>query len=100
MRDVVRIRTNQKFTDHYTLYEEIGEGKFGKVFRCVEKDTNLELAAKSIRLKKDADLAKVEKEVSFFVFWRLGIVFVDLTNVEISDQHYDTNATSLYSPDL
>jgi serine/threonine protein kinase len=64
LRDVVRIRTNQQFSDFYTLYEEIGEGKFGKVFRCVEKATNLELAAKCIRLKKDADLAKVEKEVT------------------------------------
>lgn len=39
-------------------------GKFGKVFRCVEKNTGLTLAAKFIKLRKDADLAKVEKEVS------------------------------------
>ncbi|KAI6215549.1 Stretchin-Mlck [Aphelenchoides besseyi] len=69
-RDVVRIRTNQKFGDFYELFEEIGEGKFGKVFRCVEKATGLELAAKCIRLKKDADLAKVEKEVNIMTQMR------------------------------
>ncbi|CAD5213975.1 unnamed protein product [Bursaphelenchus okinawaensis] len=60
-RDGVKIRTDQKITDFYTIYEEIGEGKFGKVFRCVEKETGLTLAAKFIKLRKDADLAKVEK---------------------------------------
>lgn len=39
-------------------------GKFGKVYRCVEKATNLILAAKCIRLKRDADIEKVEQEVS------------------------------------
>uniref|UniRef100_A0A915CQQ3 Protein kinase domain-containing protein n=1 Tax=Ditylenchus dipsaci TaxID=166011 RepID=A0A915CQQ3_9BILA len=69
-RDGVRIKTNQKFADYYELYEEIGEGKFGKVFRCVEKSTKLTLAAKCIRLKRDADLQKVEKEVNIMTHMR------------------------------
>ncbi|KAI6217382.1 Stretchin-Mlck [Aphelenchoides fujianensis] len=69
-RDTVRIRTNEKFGDYYEIFEEIGEGKFGKVFRCVEKSTGLELAAKCIRLRKDADLEKVEKEVNIMTKMR------------------------------
>ncbi|KAE9554874.1 hypothetical protein FO519_001902 [Halicephalobus sp. NKZ332] len=64
-RESVLLKTNEKFTDWYDLYENLGEGKFGKVYRCVEKSTKLELAAKCIRLKRDADKKQVEKEVSF-----------------------------------
>ncbi|KAH7732238.1 CAMK/MLCK protein kinase [Aphelenchoides avenae] len=63
-REGVHIKTKEKFTDYYDLFEEIGEGKFGKVFRCVEKSTQLTLAAKCIKLKRDADIQKVEKEVN------------------------------------
>lgn len=38
-------------------------GKFGKVYRCREKATGLELAAKRIKIKRDADREKVEREV-------------------------------------
>ncbi|KAI6177454.1 Stretchin-Mlck [Aphelenchoides bicaudatus] len=86
LRDVVRIRTNQKFTDHYILYEEIGEGKFGKVFRCVEKETNLELAAKCIKLKKDTDLAKVEKEINIMTQMRHRCIAQIYDSFQISAQ--------------
>lgn len=43
-RDGIQIRTAEKFNDYYELYEEIGEGKFGKVYRCIEKATGLTLA--------------------------------------------------------
>uniref|UniRef100_A0A914Z953 Protein kinase domain-containing protein n=1 Tax=Panagrolaimus superbus TaxID=310955 RepID=A0A914Z953_9BILA len=46
------------------------KGKFGKVYRCLEKSTKLELAAKCIRLKRDADKKQVEKEISFMTRMR------------------------------
>ncbi|KAI6188689.1 Stretchin-Mlck [Aphelenchoides besseyi] len=92
-RDVVRIRTNQKFSDFYELFEEIGEGKFGKVFRCVEKATGLELAAKCIRLKKDADLAKVEKE-TIIETWSLKVNIMTQMRHKCIAQIYDAFANS------
>ncbi|KAI1732161.1 protein kinase domain-containing protein [Ditylenchus destructor] len=54
----------------FDFRDEIGEGKFGKVYRCIEKATRLTLAAKSIRLKKDTDFQKVEKEVNIMTQMR------------------------------
>uniref|UniRef100_A0A914E0W9 Protein kinase domain-containing protein n=1 Tax=Acrobeloides nanus TaxID=290746 RepID=A0A914E0W9_9BILA len=39
-------------------------GCFGKVYLCKEKSTQLNLAAKCIRLSRDSDRKKVEKEVA------------------------------------
>uniref|UniRef100_A0A914EEA6 Protein kinase domain-containing protein n=1 Tax=Acrobeloides nanus TaxID=290746 RepID=A0A914EEA6_9BILA len=64
-RDVI-IKTNEKFSDSYDLYEILGRGCFGKVYLCKEKSTQLNLAAKYIRLTRDSDRKKVEKEVMFF----------------------------------
>uniref|UniRef100_A0A915PIB0 Protein kinase domain-containing protein n=1 Tax=Setaria digitata TaxID=48799 RepID=A0A915PIB0_9BILA len=64
IKDVVRIRANEKFSKCYDCMDEIGEGKFGKVYRCREKATGLELAAKRIKIKRDADREKVEREVA------------------------------------
>lgn len=62
------------------LYEEIGEGKFGKVFRCVEKATKLELAAKSIRLKK------VEKSFQrYFVIYQLFWLKLSAIKIEVDN---------------
>uniref|UniRef100_A0A1I8A118 Protein kinase domain-containing protein n=1 Tax=Steinernema glaseri TaxID=37863 RepID=A0A1I8A118_9BILA len=63
-RDEVKVRKSEKFSDFYDLYECIGEGKFGQVYRCVEKATQLTLAAKTIRIKRDADRAQIENEVA------------------------------------
>ncbi|KAL3071864.1 hypothetical protein niasHT_031055 [Heterodera trifolii] len=70
LRDGVRIRKGERFSDYYTLFEEIGEGKFGKVYRCVEKATDLMLAAKCIKIRKDTDFEKVEKEVNIMTQMR------------------------------
>ncbi|GMT36215.1 hypothetical protein PFISCL1PPCAC_27512 [Pristionchus fissidentatus] len=70
-KEVVRIRTNAKFDDFYEIYgEPLGEGKFGKVFQCRERSTGLELAAKFIKIRKDADKATVEREVSIMTQMR------------------------------
>uniref|UniRef100_A0A915M7L3 Protein kinase domain-containing protein n=1 Tax=Meloidogyne javanica TaxID=6303 RepID=A0A915M7L3_MELJA len=70
LKDGVKIRKGEKFSDYYTLYEEIGEGKFGKVYRCIEKATGLTLAAKCIKIRKDTDFEKVEKEVNIMTQMR------------------------------
>ncbi|KAF7639528.1 Protein kinase domain-containing protein [Meloidogyne graminicola] len=70
LKDGVKIRKGEKFSDYYTLYEEIGEGKFGKVYRCTEKATGLTLAAKCIKIRKDTDFEKVEKEVNIMTQMR------------------------------
>ncbi|VDO31105.1 unnamed protein product [Onchocerca flexuosa] len=64
IKDVVRIRADAKFSKYYDCMDELGEGKFGKVYRCREKATGLELAAKRIKIKRDADRDKVEREVA------------------------------------
>uniref|UniRef100_A0A914WCY9 Protein kinase domain-containing protein n=1 Tax=Plectus sambesii TaxID=2011161 RepID=A0A914WCY9_9BILA len=63
-RGVVRIRTDEKFSDFYEIFGTIGEGKFGTVYRCRENSTGLELAAKRIAIKRDADRQNVEQEVA------------------------------------
>lgn len=70
IKEVVRIRANEKFSKFYECFDEIGEGKFGKVYRCREKATGLELAAKRIKIKRDADRAQVEKEVAIMTQMR------------------------------
>uniref|UniRef100_A0A8R1TUF5 Protein kinase domain-containing protein n=1 Tax=Onchocerca volvulus TaxID=6282 RepID=A0A8R1TUF5_ONCVO len=64
IKDVVRIRADAKFSKYYDCIDELGEGKFGKVYRCREKATGLELAAKRIKIKRDVDRDKVEREVA------------------------------------
>ncbi|GMR60833.1 hypothetical protein PMAYCL1PPCAC_31028 [Pristionchus mayeri] len=70
-KEVVRIRSNAKFDDFYETYgEPLGEGKFGKVYQCRERSTGLELAAKFIKIRKDADRDTVEREVSIMTQMR------------------------------
>ncbi|EFO24899.2 CAMK/MLCK protein kinase [Loa loa] len=70
IKDIVRIRANEKFSKYYDCMDEIGEGKFGKVYRCREKATGLVLAAKRIKIKRDADREKVEREVAIMTTLR------------------------------
>ncbi|MFH4975250.1 hypothetical protein AB6A40_001959 [Gnathostoma spinigerum] len=83
IKDVVRIRANEKFSKYYECLDEIGEGKFGKVYRCREKETGLDLAAKRIKIKRDVDRQQVEKEVS---------IMTELRHPRIA-QIYDAFAT-------
>uniref|UniRef100_A0A0N5AAL1 Protein kinase domain-containing protein n=1 Tax=Syphacia muris TaxID=451379 RepID=A0A0N5AAL1_9BILA len=69
-KGVVRIRVKEKFSKLYECFDVIGEGKFGKVYRCREKETGLELAAKRIKIKRDADRQQVEREVEIMTKMR------------------------------
>ncbi|CAG0898521.1 unnamed protein product [Cyprideis torosa] len=61
-REVI-VRRGQSLRDFYTLEEEIGRGKFGVVYRCREKKTGNQFAAKFIITPKRDDRKDVEREV-------------------------------------
>lgn len=47
----------------YDMESELGRGKFGTVYRCKEKSSGLNLAAKFIAVPKKEDRRNVEREV-------------------------------------
>ena len=50
-----------KFTDNYEIKEQLGEGSYGKVCRCVSKISRLERAAKFIKKKSIDDPKGVQR---------------------------------------
>ncbi|KAH8418681.1 hypothetical protein KR222_009629, partial [Zaprionus bogoriensis] len=62
MRDV----TINRNVDAHKLYDvlgEVGRGKFGTVYKCKEKTTGIQLAAKFVPIPKREDKRDVEREV-------------------------------------
>jgi len=59
----VQIRRGTDPKELYDLTTEIGRGKFGTVYKCREKSTSLDLAAKFIGVPKKEDRRNVEREV-------------------------------------
>ncbi|KAF2901400.1 hypothetical protein ILUMI_04777 [Ignelater luminosus] len=59
----VQIRRGVDPKELYELTTEIGRGKFGTVFKCKEKVSGLDLAAKFISVAKKEDRRNVEREV-------------------------------------
>ncbi|CAC5402158.1 CAMK2 [Mytilus coruscus] len=57
-------QTNSKFFELYEMKEEIGKGAFSVVRRCIQKNSQLEFAAKIINTKKLSarDHQKLERE--------------------------------------
>lgn len=47
----------------YELGEELGRGRFGTVFRCVEQSSGRKLAAKFVHMRRKEDREDVEREV-------------------------------------
>ena len=67
----LKFRNSKKFNQKYSKIKMKNfRGCFGKVYLCKEKNTQLNLAAKCIRLTRDSDRKKVEKEVIFFALKR------------------------------
>lgn len=58
----VDVRTS-KFTKFYTVKEELGKGRFGVVFRCIENKTGKAHAAKIIKCAKEQDKEDVIHEI-------------------------------------
>lgn len=46
------------------MLEELGKGRFGVVYKVIERDTNRTLAAKVIKCIKSKDRVKVQEEIS------------------------------------
>lgn len=61
-RDVI-IKRGVNAEKDFDLLSEIGRGKFGTVYKCREKETGLELAAKFVPIPKREDRRNVEREV-------------------------------------
>ncbi|PSN43192.1 hypothetical protein C0J52_11305, partial [Blattella germanica] len=61
-RDVV-IKRGVDMKEQYDLQSELGRGKFGTVYRCQEKSTGLQLAAKFVATPKREDRRNVEREI-------------------------------------
>ncbi|XP_076346098.1 myosin light chain kinase, smooth muscle-like isoform X2 [Tachypleus tridentatus] len=59
----VTVKQNRNIDEDYNLFEELGRGKFGTVYRCEEKASGRVLAAKFITTNRDVDRKNVEKEV-------------------------------------
>lgn len=53
------VREGGDFRSRFELHEELGKGRFGVVYRCVDRETDATLAAKIVKCIKSADKAKV-----------------------------------------
>lgn len=58
----VRSTADRKFEDLYEWQHEVGKGKFGSVYKCVEKATGKHWAAKILKCR-EADKGKVRLEI-------------------------------------
>lgn len=59
----VSIQRGVDMKNLYDLQSELGRGKFGTVYRCQEKSTGLQLAAKFVATPKREDRRNVEREI-------------------------------------
>ncbi|PNF38614.1 hypothetical protein B7P43_G03962 [Cryptotermes secundus] len=59
----VSIQRGVDMKELYDLQSELGRGKFGTVYRCREKSSGLQLAAKFVATPKREDRRNVEREI-------------------------------------
>ncbi|XP_077997324.1 muscle M-line assembly protein unc-89-like [Glandiceps talaboti] len=60
---IVKVDAQRKVKEFYDMKEEVGKGKFGTVYRCIEKDTGKTWAAKFIKTR-GAEKEAVRKEIA------------------------------------
>ncbi|XP_048455168.1 myosin light chain kinase, smooth muscle [Rhincodon typus] len=60
----VNINTSEKVTEYYDILEKIGTGKFGQVFKLVEKKTRKVWAGKFFKAFSAKDKENVRQEIS------------------------------------
>ncbi|XP_042897175.1 uncharacterized protein [Parasteatoda tepidariorum] len=59
----ITVDNGTEFSDRFDIKEEVGKGRFGTVYRCVEKSCGRPRAAKIIRCLKIKDKEKVKQEI-------------------------------------
>ncbi|XP_038047057.1 myosin light chain kinase, smooth muscle-like isoform X3 [Patiria miniata] len=62
VRGDVAIRTDKEVTELYDMKEQCGKGRFGVVYRCLEKKSGKQFAAKFIKIKS-SDRQAVRSEI-------------------------------------
>lgn len=61
---IVALEPGSTFKDKYEIYEELGRGRFGVVFKVTDKGTKEQYAAKFIRCRKQEDKQKCRDEIT------------------------------------
>uniref|UniRef100_A0A8C2DAH4 Myosin, light chain kinase 5 n=1 Tax=Cyprinus carpio TaxID=7962 RepID=A0A8C2DAH4_CYPCA len=64
----VTINTEDKLTDHYTIQEKLGVGKFGQVFRMTHKETGRVCAGKFYKGRRTKEREAARKEIELMNF--------------------------------
>ncbi|KAK5616932.1 hypothetical protein CRENBAI_012339 [Crenichthys baileyi] len=59
----VIIESSHKVTDHYSMHEKLGTGKFGMVFKLTHKDTGLVCAGKFYKGRRAKEREAARKEI-------------------------------------
>lgn len=59
----VELKKDRDLLENYQLSEELGRGRFGTVFKCCERATGKDLAAKFVHLRRREDHEDVEREI-------------------------------------
>lgn len=60
----ISLQAGGDFRNRFDIHEELGKGRFGVVYKVVEKKTNLILAAKIIKCIKAKDRINVQEEIA------------------------------------
>ena len=58
---IVALEQGEIFKSKFEIYEELGRGRFGVVFKCQDKSTKEQFAAKFIRCRKREEKQKVRR---------------------------------------
>jgi myosin-light-chain kinase len=60
---IVNLESGAVFKEKYEIYEELGRGRFGVVFKVKDKVSEEQLAAKFVRCRKEEEKQKVRDEI-------------------------------------
>lgn len=44
---------HEKFNDNFIIVSELGEGSYGKVYKCLDKKTKQHVAVKKVKLEEN-----------------------------------------------
>ncbi|XP_017284900.1 myosin light chain kinase, smooth muscle isoform X2 [Kryptolebias marmoratus] len=64
----VTIDSSHKVTDHYSLHEKLGTGKFGLVYKLIHKDTGCVCAGKFYKGRRAKEREAARKEIELMNF--------------------------------